>query len=146
MPSPNQRRQIILSNFMQEVWSNGNVQYCDTCLADTYTIHHDPGDPWDRQTLDIAEFKTRVELSRAPFPDQVFQILEMFSDESKVIVTWNWMASHLGDLENFPATGSRISMSGATVYYFNGDDKISGHWQVSDRLGIYQQLQRAQRS
>ena len=130
---------------MQEVWSDGDVERCDAYIADTYTIHHDPGDPWDGQSLDIAGFKTRVRLSRAPFPDQQFHILEMLSDESKVMVTWSWMATHVGDLPNFPATGRSMSMSGATVYYFNGTDKIAGHWQVTDRLGIYQQLQQAGR-
>ena len=30
-------------------------------------------------------------------------------------------------------------MSGATVYYFD-DEKIVGHWQITDRLGVFQQL------
>ena len=131
---------------MQEVWSNGDVERCDTYLADAYTIHHDPGDPWDGQSLDIAGFKTRVRQSRAPFPDQRFHVLEMLSDDRKVMVTWNWTATHRGDLPNFPATGSPMSMSGATVYYFDDVDKITGHWQISDRLGIYQQLQQARRA
>jgi steroid delta-isomerase-like uncharacterized protein len=146
MPTPNQRRETILGNFMQEVWSKGDVERCDAYLADTYAIHHDPGDPWDGQSLDIAGFKARVRTSRAPFPDQQFQILEILSDESKVMLTWNWTATHLGDLPNFPATGKSMAMSGATVYYFNGADRITGHWQVADRLGIYQQLQQARRA
>ena len=64
--------------------ANGDVERCNTYLADSYTIHHDPGDPWDGQSLDIAGFKTRVRQSRAPFPDQRFHVLEMLSDERKV--------------------------------------------------------------
>jgi hypothetical protein len=30
-------------------------------------------------------------------------------------------------------------MSGATVYYFEGE-RLSGHWQIVDRLGVFQQL------
>jgi steroid delta-isomerase-like uncharacterized protein len=145
MPAPNQHLQTLLSNFMQEVWSDGNVERCDAYLAETYTIHHDPGDPWDGQSLDVAGFKRRVRQSRAPFPDQRFHVLEMLSDESKVMVTWNWMATHSGDLQGFPATARSMAMSGATVYYFNDAGRIAGHWQVSDRLGIYQQLQQAHR-
>jgi hypothetical protein len=33
-------------------------------------------------------------------------------------------------------------MSGATVYMFDADDRLTGHWQIADRLGAYQQLQR----
>ena len=143
MPTANQRRRNLLRDFIQEVWCNGEIDRCDAYIADMYTIHHDPGDPWDGQSLDIEGFKSRVSLSRAPFPDQQFHMLEMLSDESKIVATWNWTATHAGDLPNFLATGKSMSMSGATVYYFNGTDKITGHWQVSDRLSIYQQLQQA---
>jgi predicted ester cyclase len=33
-------------------------------------------------------------------------------------------------------------MTGATVYSFDSDDRITGHWQVIDRLGVFQQLRR----
>jgi predicted ester cyclase len=145
MPTPDNRRETIVDNFLRTVWSNGDIERCDHFVAASYTIHHDPGDPWDGQSLDLAGFKNRVSISRSPFPDQQFHVLDILSDESKVMVMWLWAATHLGDLPNFPATGSKISMSGATVYYFDGADRITGHWQVSDRLGIYQQLQQARK-
>ncbi len=54
-------------------------------------------------------------------------------------MTWFWSATHAGDYPGFPATGKTISMSGATVYYFDGD-RLCGHWQIADRLGVFQQL------
>ncbi|PLY01441.1 MAG: hypothetical protein C0622_07340 [Desulfuromonas sp.] len=33
-------------------------------------------------------------------------------------------------------------VEGATVYYFAGD-RITGHWQIADRLSIFQQLRQA---
>ena len=42
-------------------------------------------------------------------------------------------------MPGFPATGKPITMSGMTVYRFEGD-KLAGHWQVCDRLGVYGQL------
>jgi steroid delta-isomerase-like uncharacterized protein len=143
MPVSHSHRQRLLGNFLREVWSEGDVERCGAYLADTYTLHNDPGDPWHGQALDLAAFKARVRQSRAPFPDQRFDLLEMLSDSSKVMVTWNWTGTHRGDLPHFPATGKVMAMSGATVYYFDGADRITGHWQISDRLGIYQQLQQA---
>ena len=63
----------ILTGFLQKVWTEGNIDAIDQYLAPTYTIYHDPGDPWDGQILDIAGFKQRVTQSRAPFPDQRFK-------------------------------------------------------------------------
>ncbi len=36
----------------------------------------------------------------------------------------------------------QIHMSGATVYGFDSEDCLTGHWQITDRLGVFQQLQR----
>jgi predicted ester cyclase len=57
-------------------------------------------------------------------------------------MTWLWTGTHLGEIAGFPATGKQIKMSGATVYYFE-EERISGHWQITDRLGVFQQLRQA---
>ena len=56
----------LLTQFLAEVWNAGNIEASDKYIAPKYTIHHDPGDPWDKQELDLAQFKERVRLSRAP--------------------------------------------------------------------------------
>lgn len=138
--TPTSARQQHLVDFFRDVWNGGDTDACATYLAPAYTIFHDPGDPWDGQTLDIAGFAQRVQLSRAPFPDQTFDIRGLFEAHDSVVVTWMWHATHLGDLPGFPASGQRISMSGITEYRFTGG-LLSGHWQVADRLGVFQQLQ-----
>jgi predicted ester cyclase len=134
-----EERKNILGHFLQEVWSEGNIEASDKYIAPHYVIHHDPGDPWDKQELDLAGYKERVRLSRAPFPDQRFDLQETFADGEAVVVTWFWTATHKGDFPGFPATGRKITMSGATVYYFT-ETVITGHWQITDRLGVLQQL------
>jgi len=135
----------MLAEFLDRVWSAGEIDASDRYLADSYTIHHDPGDPWEGRTLDLAAYTERARLSRAPFPDQRFAVQAMFEDGDDVVVTWLWSATHAGDYPGFPATGKRISMSGATVYYFDTRDRLTGHWQIADRLGVYQQLQQNRR-
>jgi steroid delta-isomerase-like uncharacterized protein len=135
---PTDHKQI-LARFLQEVWTDGKIDAIDQYLAPTYTIVHDPGDPWDGQTLDLAGFKQRVLQSRAPFPDQRFTVHELIAESDKVVASWFWTGTHTGDLPGFPASGKVVEISGMTVYYFE-DDRLSGHWQVTDRLGVYQQL------
>jgi steroid delta-isomerase-like uncharacterized protein len=88
---------------------------------------------WNEGKADAAERYS------APFPDQRFDLLETFSDDNAVVATWLWAGTHRGDLPGFPASGKQIKMSGATVYYFT-NDRIDGHWQIVDRLGVLQQL------
>lgn len=134
----NERKEI-LTRFLEVVWNQGDIEASDRYLAPKYTIHHDPGDPWHGLALDREGFKERLRLSRAPFPDQRFEVRELFADGDAVVATWFWTGTHAGDFPGFPATGKQIRMSGATVYYFE-DELIAGHWQMVDRLGVFQQL------
>lgn len=131
----------LTTDFLDEVWSGGDVGACADYVAPEYTIHHDPGDPWEGQTLKLSAFQDRVRISRAPFPDQRFLVQKIFADAGSVAVTWLWEATHKGDIPGFPATGKPVRMSGATVYFFSSHGGICGHWQVTDRLGVFQQLQ-----
>ena len=130
---------ITLTNFIQDVWNNGELDKISIYLAPRYTIHHDPGDPWNQQVLDVDGFRERVRISRSTAPDQFFDIQTIVSDDNKVAVTWLWTGTHLGAIAEFEPTGKTLNMSGATTYFFEGG-KLSGHWQISDRLAIYQQL------
>lgn len=131
-----------LARFIREIWDEGNAEAADDYLAAAYTIHHNPGDPWEGRTLDRAGFKDRVRQSRAAFPDQRFDIQALIAEGGDVVMTWLWTGTHRGDLPGFPATGKPIRMSGATLYRFDDEDRLTGHWQITDRLGVYQQLQR----
>lgn len=135
-------RKDMLTRFIRDVWSEGHVAATEKDVAARYTIHHDPGDPWEGRELDLAGYKDRVAISRAAFPDQRFDIQELFADGNAVVMTWLWAGTHKGDIPGFPATGKPIRMSGATVYYFEGN-RLTGHWQITDRLGVYQQLRQA---
>ncbi|MDP1952429.1 MAG: ester cyclase, partial [Betaproteobacteria bacterium] len=60
-------------------------------------------------------------------------------DPNRIAVAWRWTGTFLADLPGFKATGKPVKTSGITNYYMKGD-RIAGHWQVSDRLGMLQQV------
>lgn len=133
-------RKDILLGFLQEVWNAGRVECAADYIAPRYTVHHDPGDPAEGQALDVEQFKARVKALREPFPDQRFEVLELFAQGDAIVVTWTWAGTQTGALPGFPASGKRITSSGVTVFYFEGE-RLTGHWQVMDRLGVLRQLQ-----
>jgi len=128
-----------LRRFFEQVWDQGDETAVDAFLADSYTIQHDPGDPWHGKTLDINGFKERLRVSRTPFPDQKFNIQEMTEEDNRIAVSWLWTGTHKADIPGFPASGKVISMSGLTIYFFK-EGRICGHWQQTDRLSVFQQL------
>lgn len=131
----------VLARFIRDVWDEGDLSAVETYVAERYTIHHDPGDPWDGQVLDLAGYRARLAASRAPFPDQRFDIQGLYADGDTVVMTWLWAATHRGEVGGFPATGATVRMSGITAYGFDDARRLTGHWQVTDRLGVFQQLQ-----
>ena len=134
-------RQTRLADFIERVWNRGESAAVPEFLAPLYTIRHDPGDPWEGRSLDHAGFIGRLETSRAPFPDQRFSVLHMSERADSVIIAWTWQATHSGAAAGFAPTGRAIAMSGASIYDFDRDHRLTGHWQVADRLGVFQQLQ-----
>lgn len=129
----------ILTTFMEEIWNRGNFGQLETFVAPQYEIKHDPGDPWEGQTLDLETFKTCVLYSRNAFPDLNFAIQEMVAEADKVVAFWIMSGTHQGDLPNLPATGGAFAISGMTIYYF-AENKVCGHTQAYDRLGFLGQV------
>ncbi|HKB96267.1 MAG TPA: ester cyclase [Rhizomicrobium sp.] len=133
------QRKEILTRFLDEIWNKGTIEAAGSYIAAEYAVRHDPGDAWHGKTLTLDDYKARLRAALTPFPDQHFAIQELYADNGNVVVTWLWSATHKGDIPGLPATGRQVSMSGATVYYFDGE-KLTGHWQIIDRLGVFQQL------
>jgi steroid delta-isomerase-like uncharacterized protein len=129
----------VVRSLFERVWNTGEVGAVDGLLASRYTIHKDPGDPWDGQTLTMDGFKDRLTKSRAPFPDLRFDIMEIVAHGDRVAVSWVMRGTNTGELARRPATGRAIEARGITIYYLE-DGRISGHTQVVDRLAVMQQL------
>lgn len=128
-----------LAQFIQLVWNAGDVSAVARFVAEPYVIHSDPGDPWDGQTLSREAFKERLLMSRAPFPDLSFDIVETVDAGDRVAIAWIMRGTQMGPIGPRPASGRRIGVQGITVYYFH-DGLITGHRQVVDRLAVAQQL------
>jgi len=136
--SPQKNKEAIV-RLIEEVWNNGNFQIADQFISLQYTIRHDPGDPWEGQTIDLATYKDRVKRSRDVLPDQKFYIEDLVAEDNKVAVSWRFTGTQTGDLPELPATHRPVNISGLTIYYFS-NDKIIGHWQVLDKLSLLGQL------
>jgi steroid delta-isomerase-like uncharacterized protein len=128
-----------LRTFFAQAWNEGRLDAVDAFLASEYRIHSDPGDPWDGQLLSRDGFKERLKISRIPFPDICFEILETVAEDDRVAVSWVMRGTNTGPMGDMAATGKSIEVRGLTIYYFEAG-KICGHWQVTDRLAVVQQL------
>jgi steroid delta-isomerase-like uncharacterized protein len=129
----------LLHDFMEQVWNQGAADAIDLFLAEAYTIHSDPGDPWEGSTLTREGFRERLLTSRAPFPDLKFEIYDCLAEDDRVAISWTMRGTHAAAVDGLPASGRTIEVAGMTIYYFE-DGRISGHRQVVDRLSVMRQL------
>ena len=129
----------LLRVFMDRVWTAGEADAVDDYLASAYTIHSDPGDPWDGQTLDRDTFKRRLIASRGPFPDLRFELEEFVEEGDRVAVGWTMHGTNTGSIGGGAPSGRPITAHGLTIYYF-ANGRITGHRQVVDRLSVARQL------
>lgn len=134
-----QKNKEVVVKLIDEVWSKNNLKIVDQLIAPKYTIKHDPGDPWEGKTLDLATYKKRVKMAYQVFPDQKFYIEDLVSDGDKVAVSWKFIGTQKGSIPGLPVTNKVVNVSGLTIYYFS-NGKIVGHWQIVDRLGLFEQL------
>jgi len=125
---------------MDEVWNKKNFEKIEQYVHNEYTIHLDPGDPWEGKTLSHSEFKNRMELgSFEPFPDMHFEITSAIEEENHVAVTWILTGTNLGMIGGFSPTNKKIKTNGMTIYHFK-ENLISGHSQIFDRKTVMKQL------
>src|SRR5436190_5269317 len=104
----------ILRRFIEQVWNSGDLAAVDEFIGEAYTVHSDPGDPWEGQTLTLAGFKERLAKSRGPFPDLQFEISDCLEAGERVVICWTMRGTQTGTLAGRPATGKSIGVQGMT--------------------------------
>ena len=130
----------VVAALLGRVWSYGDMEAVADLVAPEYTIHSDPGDPWEGQVLDHGHYKNRVSHLRQALPDVRFEVNEVLEHGERVAVRWSAEGTFWQDWLGLPATGKRVQMTGQTMYAFVGG-VVAGHWQLVDRMGLVAQLQ-----
>jgi len=131
--------EIMVSELYGRVWSDGDYSAVERLIAPSYTIHSDPGDAWEGQSLEHAAYIERARFSRTAFPDLRFEMHDLVAAGDRVAVRWSAAGTHLGALPGLGTSGKRLRFAGQSIYELR-DGRIAGHWQVVDRLSFVQQL------
>ena len=73
------------------------------------------------------------------FPDLTLTIEDLIAEGDKVVVRFIGRGTHLGDLGSIPATGLETEAGAIEIFHIK-DGKIVEVWEISDALGLMQQL------
>lgn len=129
----------VIGELFARVWSLGDLEAIDRLVATRYTVHSDPGDPWEGQVLDHQAYGRRVQEWRRALPDLQLSLEEAVGSNDKVAVRWRAEGTHEGPWRGVAATHRRLRFGGHAIYELAAGT-VCGHWQVLDRQGLAEQL------
>jgi len=73
------------------------------------------------------------------FPDLNLTIEDLIAEGDKVVVRFIGRGTHQGELDSIPATGLKTEAGAIEIFQIE-DGKIVEVWEISDALGLMQQL------
>jgi steroid delta-isomerase-like uncharacterized protein len=93
----------------------------------------------DAPVRGLASYKALFAQDLPSFPDAHYTVEDLFGADDRVAIRWRMDATHQGTYQGIAPTGKRVSLSGMSVYRFEGG-KVAEAWVVTDNLGFLQQL------
>src|SRR5438309_6891461 len=120
--------------FFDEVWNKGNFQAADQIVAADHIDHNAV-----TSKTGPAGVREEVSLFRNAFPDLLFAIEDVITEDDKVVTRISATGTHKGDLPGIPATGRRGAITGIVITRYESG-KAAEAWVHFDFLGLYRQL------
>lgn len=117
------------------LWNQGDLTLAESLYAPDYVRHHPV--PYANANLD--DFKNTVIANRTAFPDYKLMFDEIITKGDRIIVFATVTGTNTAPLEERPATGRKIRLSGIYVYLID-DGTIAEEWTYFNLLSYYQQL------
>ena len=130
-----QRREAVVREHME----SENVHDFETTMG---TFSHPryeivpTGDVYDGPE-EVARY---FEETRTAFPDQRNQLVKMHQAEDSVIVEFDVMGTHRGELRGIPPTGKEFTCRSLAIFEFDDSDGIVCERVYFDQLTIMRQL------
>jgi hypothetical protein len=107
----------------------------DEMFAANVVIHSATGE----DVLGLKNLKKRAGEHVGAFPDSHITINDIIVEGNKAVLRYTVTCTHKGELMGIPATDKKLTMSVIEIDRFAGG-KIVESWEMSDTLGMMQQL------
>jgi len=124
------------TQFYEEVWNKGNVEFAYKVFAQDY-VRHDLR-PSQAQPGPAGQAKIAGDFRRA-FPDLVFKLDLILADADLVAARWTASGTFTGQWGSVQPTGKPATFSGVSIFRFR-DGRVVEIWNHRDDLGLMQQV------
>lgn len=110
-----------------------NVDILDELMTTDYVQHDTTGD------MNLQDMKAHNTMVIAAFPDVTVTIDDIIAEGDKVVVRMTVSGTHKGEYRGIPPTGKTAVVTEMLIYRIS-EGKIAEAWDLTDRLGLMQQL------
>jgi len=138
---PGEEHKALIRQYLEEIWSRGNVGAIDDMLAPNYQLRVLQGTAGQENavTHGLQRLKQSVAMYHQAFSDLQITPQTVIAEGDRVVVEWTARATHTGAFRDIPPTGKQLSYAGICIYRVEGG-KIAEEVYLGDRLGLWQQL------
>jgi steroid delta-isomerase-like uncharacterized protein len=131
-----EQNKAIVEDFIQALFTKGDVAAVDRYLADDF-VAHDP--PMPDLSGDADGFRDASVRIRAAFPDWHSDVHLLIAEGEYVAEHFTASGTHRGEILGVSATGQTIRLPGINIFRVV-DGKIVERWGNLDMLGLFVQL------
>jgi steroid delta-isomerase-like uncharacterized protein len=135
LDDPLEQNKLLIRRFFDEMWNPWNFAKADELLAPEIKFRGTLG----AELKGRDAFRAYMRQVQAAFPDFHNRILEMTSENDRVVARTIYRATHRGEIFGLAPTGKSISYAGAAFFKI-ADGKIVEGWVLGDLLGLLRQL------
>ncbi|MGB6867660.1 MAG: ester cyclase [Candidatus Aminicenantaceae bacterium] len=130
-----EQNKVLIRN-LYEQWHSRNIDALTEMHAPNAKYHHPSA---GATPIPIEKALEAMQMYWQAFPDLTLTVEDIIAEGDKVVVRFIGRGTHQGDLGGIPAKGLKTEASGMEIYHFK-DGKIVEVWEISDALGLMQQL------
>ena len=130
-----EQNKALIRNFYKE-WHKRNVDAMKELHAPNAKLYHASV---GTTAIPIDKAMEMTKVGWLVFPDLTCTIKDLIAKDDKVVVRFIGQGTNTGTLGGIPATGNRCIAEAVEIFRIKGG-KIVESWELSDRLGLMQQL------
>ena len=133
-----QDSKALIERYFREVRNGRNHDAARQLFADDVAVHVDT--PTGQETVrGAAAIRETLKEYASGVSDLHFTVEDQIAEGDKVVVRWQAVGNHRGEMHGVQGTGKRITFGGIDIFRV-ANGKIAEGWTSYDRLSILQQI------